>query len=445
VDQQSLEPVMELAERVEPVDLTTWDVTVRADARFADGAPVTSRDVLYTFHAILDPSQHTAVFRAFDERIASIEALDDRRVRFHLKQPLATFVSDLDFGIMDARQPPGPVSGAGPFRIESQDRGEVVLARNEHYFRGAPPLRRLVFRTIEETSARMLALVGGSLDLCQNSVRADLIGALLDKPRLRVEKGPSTILTYMLLKNDDPILGNVKVRQAIAHAIDRRRLIDAKFDGAAVMATGLVAPSHWAYEGDVERYDYDPALARRLLDEAGYPDPDGDGPAPRFTLSYKTSSDQFRVGIARVIAAQLADVGIAVDVRPFEWATFFADLKAGAYQIATMQSGEIVEPDMYYVHFHSSRIPTPQQPELQNRWRYRNAEIDHLLEAGRTTLDRGERKRIYSEVQKILARDLPIIPLWHEDNLLVRNRDVADYELLPNARFSPFARVRKAR
>jgi peptide/nickel transport system substrate-binding protein len=210
-----------------------------------------------------------------------------------------------------------------------------------------------------------------------------------------------------------------------------------------VLATGLLPPGHWAYRGDVRRHGHDPAAARALLDAAGYPDPDGPGPAPRLRLSYKTSADQFRVAIARVIASQLAEVGIAVEVRAFEFGTFFADVKAGTYQLATMQSAEIVEPDFLYTYFHSSRIPTPADPGAHNRWRYASAAVDQLTGRGRAELDRTARVALYGQVQALLAEDLPIVPLWHEDNVAVMNVDVAGFEVLPNARLSGLARVTK--
>ena len=151
---------------------------------------------------------------------------------------------------------------------------------------------------------------------------------------------------------------------------------------------------HWAYEKDVVDYPFDPAKAKQLLDEAGYPDPDGDGPLPRFTLVYKTSSNKLRVAIANVIASMLAEVGIGVDMRVNEFATLFADLKKGNFQISLMQIPEISEPDLYINFFASERIPTRDNLDAGgNRERYRNPEIDRLIVEGRRTLDRPGRKR----------------------------------------------------
>jgi peptide/nickel transport system substrate-binding protein len=277
-------------------------------------------------------------------------------------------------------------------------------------------------------------LVGGSADLVQNAVRLDLVNDVIQRPRIQVAAAPSAILSYLLINNRHPVLQDVRVRRAIAMAIDKPRIIAAKLGGRAVPATGLLPIQHWAYAADVDRWDHDVEAAKRLLDEAGLRDPDGPGPQPRLRITYKTSTDLFRVSIARVLAAQLGEVGIEVDVRAFEFATFFADIKRGEYEIATMQSTDLVEPDFYFTYFHSSRIPTPKNPDAGNRWFYENRRVDELTELGRRELDPERRYAIYAEVQKIVASDLPIVPLWHEHVVVVANRDVAGYAISPNAR-----------
>ena len=294
-----------------------------------------------------------------------------------------------------------------------------------------PKTPHVEIKFVRDDSARMLMLAGGSVDLLQNA-RPDLVDDIAARPRVRVTSGPSVLLTYMLINNDDPVLRDHRVREAIALALDRPALVAAKFGGRAVLATGLLPPIHWAYNPDVPRYGRDLARARALLDEAGYKaGPDG----IRLHLVYKTSAVAFRVALARALAAQLGDAGIAVEVRSFEFGTFFADVKKGNYQLATMQSSEITEPDFYYFYFHSSRIPDAKDPDGGNRWRYRNPEIDRLTEAGRAELDRDKRKAIYAQVQRIVAQDLPIVPLWHEDNVVLSNVDVQGYAIVPNARF----------
>ncbi len=434
VDTPDAAPRMELAASIDRVDPLTVDVTL-ADRQFSDGQPVTANDVVRTYQSVMDDACGSLYQKGFLERYASIEALDDKHVRFHTKTPIAMFVTDVEFGVISWHGvPPGechpPLVGAGPYVLRELTSQHAVLDANPHY-PTPPKLPHLEIKFVRDDAARMLMMAGGSVDILQNT-QPDLVDDIAERPRVKLQAGPSVILTYMLLNNDDPVLKDHRVREAIALALDRPTIVTAKFSGRAVLATGLLPPLHWAYNGDVPHYTRDLPRARQLLDEAGYkPGPDG----IRLHLTYKTSSVPFRVSLARALASQLGDAGIAVEVRPFEFATFFADIKKGNYQLATMQSSEITEPDFYYFYFHSSRIPDAKDPDGGNRWRYRNPEVDRLTLDGRTELDRDKRKAIYAQVQRIVAEDLPIIPLWHEDNVALSNVDVQGYTIVPNARF----------
>ena len=451
VDTPTVEPKMELAEKVEAISPTEYIVTVREGARFSDGRAVTADDVIYTVNSILAGNGvGRMVLRFKDDGLQKMEALDGprgRRVRFMLSHPHAPFLTDLDLGIL-ARPEPGhdkdiPI-GAGAFVLESSAHERWRFLPNRFYLFGAPKLRALTIKVIRDDNSRLLALVGGSGDLTQNTVSPLLLPAVAEKPELKIVAARSSVYTYLGLNCDDPITGHRKVRQAIAYAIDRRRIVAAKFGGRAVLATGMLPTFHWAYTADVDQYPFDPARARALLDEAGYPDPDGAGPKVRFTLIYKTSSNRFRVALAQVIAAELAEVGIGVELRPLEFATFFEDVKAGNFQLFSMQVPEIAEPDLYTNFFHSSRIPTRESPDLGgNRVRYRNPEIDRWIDQGRIDTDRATRIADYREVQRILARDVPVVSLWHEDNVAVMGRKVEGYELLPTAQFTSLARTHK--
>ena len=227
-----------------------------------------------------------------------------------------------------------------------------------------------------------------------------------------------------------------RLSQAIAHGINRDAIIESKFRGKAVLSTGMLAPTHWAYNGNVERFDFDQAKAKALLDEAGYPDPDGDGPLPRFELEFKVSANKFRVSMVELIAHQLAEIGIAVRVRASEWGTFYGDIKSRNFALTTMQWPSVLEPSLYRWVFHSENIPTPENRSAgANRGAYRNGRIDALLVAGNLETDREKRRKIYDEVQAILAAELPYISLWHEDNVAVVKRGTKGYFVTPNARF----------
>ncbi|MGE0867623.1 MAG: ABC transporter substrate-binding protein [Kofleriaceae bacterium] len=435
VDTSNLEPRLELASRVTRLDDLTWEVELRPDARFSTGDPVTAEDVVFTYRSVLDPATKSNFLNGFTERFRSVEVTRPGVVTFRLHAPLATFMTDIDFGIMSERTiRRGIHAGAGPYVVRELTTTHVLLDANPHYFGDKPRMPHVEIKFVGDASARLLMLAGGSADLIQNAVRLDLANDVRQRPNLTLASGPSVILTYLMMNNDHPVLRDRRVRQAIALALDRPAIISAMYGGHARLATGLIAPGHWAYNPNVAVWNHDLTRAAALLDEAGRPDPDGDGPLPRFRLVYKTSSDAFRVAVARVIASQLSRVGIAVDVRSFEFQTFFTDVKKGSYELASLQTGEVSEPDYYFTFFHSSRIPTATKLDGMNRWRYRNAEVDRLTTAGRRELDRTRRKQMYDEVQRQVALDVPMIPLWHEDNVVISTVGVQGYSITPNAR-----------
>jgi peptide/nickel transport system substrate-binding protein len=449
-DGQGLAPALRLAESITRVDDLTYDVVVRDGIRFSDGQPLRAADVAFTYMSAIQDAKATA-HAPLKERFTAVTALDGRRVRFALVDKLATFMTDLEFGVVSqasanpatGRFAGGRVICAGPFRIVSLRHERVLLERNPYH---DPPaaIAEVELRLVPDQNAQALMLAGGSADLIQNTLRQDLIDDIDARHRVQVTADPSSLTNMLLLHTEHRILRDPRVRRAIAHAIDRDVIIEAKFEGRARPATGLLPPMHWAYAADVDRHPFDLARAGALLDEAGYPDPDGPGGAPRFALTYKTSADQFRVAIAHIIAQQLGRVGIDVTVRAFEFGTLLADLNAGNFELASLQTVGITDPDYLYTYFNSVRIPTP-RAGMHNRMRYRSARVDELTAGGRRELDRDRRRAMYVEVQQILARDLPVVPLWHEDNIAVMNVDLVGYQVTPTAMFTHLARTTKNR
>jgi peptide/nickel transport system substrate-binding protein len=182
----------------------------------------------------------------------------------------------------------------------------------------------------------------------------------------------------------------------------------------------------------------DPARARRLLDEAGFPDPDGDGPLPRLRLTYKTSQNEVRRRVATVIQEQLRQAGIAVEIQSLEWGTFFSDIKKGNFQIYSLTWVGISDPDIFHHAFHSRSGP----PDGANRGGYSDAEVDRLTESARREPSREKRREMYRRVQRILARDLPVFPMWAGRNLLVRDRRLTGFRLTPDESYAPVRAMR---
>ncbi len=443
VNTPGLRPAPALAAAIDQPTPDTYDIRLRPDARFHDGQPVRARDVAATLESVRDPALGSPL-RTSHERLKRIDTLGDDRLRLTLHEPHAPYLSDLSLGILPARtvESGGPLIGAGPFRLHSRtDPGEVVLARHDQYWRGAPRLPWVVVRAVTDQNTRLLALLGGAADVVQNAVSPRLADAMRDRPGLAVDTFPGVAYAYICFNLRDPLLADVRVRQALAHAIDREGLITHKFRGVARPATGMLPASHWAYAPDARRYPYDPAKARALLDAAGYPArPDG----PRLRLGLKVNTDKFRRNIARVIAHDLAQVGVDLKVDAFEVGTLLSDVKSGNFQSYMLQWGDPSEPHFYNWIFHSDRVPTPAQPNRGgNRGAYRSPQVDALIDAGRVA-PAAKRAAIYQQVQRHVADDLPYLSLWHEDVVVVRREGLVDYTALPNASLYGLWRARWA-
>jgi peptide/nickel transport system substrate-binding protein len=437
LDEQSRR-LPQLAARWEVPDPQTYVFHLHDGFQFSSGEPVTANDVKATYEAIRDPRAHSAKQQEL-EPIESVDVLDRLTVRFRLRYPFAPFLSETGLGILPASQiaasPTKPLAqpvGSGPFRlVEFLPDDRLVLARNPNYPLGAPRLAGVVFTEVPDAVSRLLELKRGTLDLVQNGIDPDSLAWLRKQPNIRIATGPSTTFQYLGMNLREPPLSDLRVRQAIAHAIDRNAIVDTILKGLATPATGLLPPTHWAYSADVTTYAYNPKRAKELLDEAGYTDPDGDGPAPRFRLSYKTTVVELRRRIAEVLQGQLAQVGIALDVRSYEWATFYNDIKRGDFQLYSLAWVGIEDPDIYYLTCHSSQTP----PQGNNRGYFHEKTIDALTEAGRRALSLGERRRLYGEVQRRVSQLLPIIPLWWPTNVAAMSRRLKGFEIQPNASY----------
>jgi peptide/nickel transport system substrate-binding protein len=437
VDRQSRR-LPHLAASWETPDDRTYVFHLQEGFRFADGRPVTATDVQATYDSVREAHSQSPKRLALGP-IETIDVLDPLTVRFRLREAFAPFMGETGLGTLSARQiatartrPLLAPLGSGPFRLREFSPDErVVAVRNDTYPLGRPRLAGVIFKVVPDAVSRLLELRRGSLDLVQNGIEPDALGWARRQSDLLVLASPGTTFQYIGINLHSPPLGDVRVRRAIAHAIDRDAIVDTILKGLATVATGLLPPTHWAYNPHVTTYAYNPKGAKLLLDRAGYPDPDGDGPTPRFRLSYKTTTVELRRRIAEVLQEQLAQVGIALDIRSYEWATFYNDIRKGNFQLYSLAWVGIEDPDIYYQTCHSSQVP----PLGNNRGYFQEDTIDQLTEAARRTADVDERRRLYAEVQRRVAQLLPVIPLWWTTNVAVMNRRLQGYEIQPNASY----------
>ena len=428
----------ELAASWRMLDEHTYEFDLRRDVFFHDGAPLTAADVRYTYESILDPRSRSPK-RGPLLPLERIEQINAYRLHFRLRAPHAPFLEQFTQNIVPvrARQSHTPPPGSGPFRLEKLESEKVLLQANTNYWEGRPALRGIVFKIVPDALVRVLEFKQSSIDFMQNDLEPDLLPWLARHTGAHIETNPGTTFQYIGINLSHPILRHVKVRQAIACAVDREKLIRHLLKGTVVEANSVLSPLNWAHDAGTRNWSYDPRLAKQLLDEAGFRDPDNDGPRPRFRLSFKTTNIDLRRRIAEALKEQLAQVGIELELRAYEWGTFFSDVRSGNFHLFSLAWVGIEDPDIYYQIFHSTSVP----PNGDNRGRYYNATVDRLLERGRTTIQPDRRRQIYSEVQQILAEDLPYIPLWWWKNVIVRKPNLRGFVPYPDGELISFKKA----
>jgi peptide/nickel transport system substrate-binding protein len=430
----------DLAERWEAPDPQTYIFHLHDGVKFSDGRPLTSADVKFTFQTIQNgiPSATGATQspkRGAFRVVQSIEAPDALTVIFHLSEPNAAFAWSLvrsAVGIVPAGSGADfaqhPV-GSGPFRfVSSLQDEEVVVERNNQYFRGPSQIERVRFRVVPEPVVRALELRKGTADIELNSFTPDMIPVLAQQSDLAVSEEPGTLFSYISFNCEDPILAHREIRQALTYATDRATLTSTLMRNQARVASGPLPPSNWAYEPNVPQYEFNPAKAEALLDQAGFPRKGDPRTGIRFTITMKSSTDSLARLLGEVLQDEWKRIGVQLELRPLEFATFFADITKGNFQLYTLRwVGANNDPDFFEYAFGSHKIP----PAGANRGRYRNPQLDALVDRARVEPDREKRRAIYSHVQQIISTDLPYLPLWIQDNISVHNRRVGNILLGP--------------
>jgi len=422
----------DLAERWETPDPLTYVFHLRHDVRFHDGRPLTSADVKFTFDSILTGAITTLKAGGF-RMVRSVEAPDPFTVIFRLSEPFASFLWNLArpaMGIVPAGSGADlqahPI-GSGPFRfVSARQDDDVIVERNSSYFGKPPTIERVNFRIVPEAIVRALELRKGSADLEMSSLTPDMLSVMRKDPAVELTEAPGTNCAYVAINFDDPVLARREVRQALAYATDRESIVRHLFHGLARLAESLLPPESWAYQANVTRYPYDPARAEQVLDAGGFPRrPELGG--MRLRLALKTSTDETARLLGAVLQEQWHRVGVDIELRSLETATFLADIRRGSFQLYTFRwVGGNNDPDIFEV-FNSQRMP----PDGSNRGHYRNPRLDALLAQARAEPDRERRRQILAAVQEIVADDLPYLNLWYMDNVSVHRRRIGNVTLEP--------------
>jgi len=386
------------------------------DRQFHNGEVLTAADVVVTYQSLLAlrDSPHTAEFA----NISEVKAVDADIVDFTLHEADSGFPAKLIIGILPA----------------------VLIAKN-HDFAHTPigngPLKYVawnstlrleriqdkqvfVLQEVKDPTVRVLKLLRGEVDLLQGDLPPELVGYLKKQDGIEVRESKGANFSYLGFNLQDAVLKNPQVRLAIAHAIDRKAIIRHALVGGSREAGAILPPEHWAGNPDLAAYDYNPKLARELLQQAGVRLP--------LKLTYKTSTDAQRVRLATMIQAQMQPAGIELEIRSLDWGTFFDDIKHGQFQLYGLTWVGIKTPEIYRLAFHSASLP----PKGANRGRLHDAVLDALIE-----------QNDWKQVTARAHQQLPYVPLWYEGQFVAMRKGLVNYQLKSDGNWDGLATINR--
>jgi len=428
-------------------DGRTWTFYLRDDVKWHDGEPFTADDVRFTLELILTPefgaiygSQYTIIegaeeFQAGEaSRVSGIEVVDDYTLRIRTKEAFASFLDTLAWTLFIVPEhklagiPPAELMqsdwwrtepvGTGPFKWSRYVPDQYVeLVRNEEYYRGAPKIARLINRYFADDAAAVLALESGDIDFTY--INADEVARLANRPNIQVIEGPSQVTNYIALNLRDPRFADVRVRQAIYHAIDRHAIVETLYQGAAEVVHSIFQNPIYLPD-DLMEYEYDPEKARRLLAEAGW-----NSSEPLELLTYYT--DPLSQDVLAAIQGYLAEVGIFVEPRVVDVPTYNATFYRGDFTLSYRGLGSGPDPDTVRPTYHSAMV----HPQGLNGPGYNSPAVDEGLDMGRTTFDQEKRRRWYQQVARAQNHEALDIYMWASTRYAALNKRIANFVWTP--------------
>ena len=435
-------------------DGTDYRFTLRQDVHFhtteyfTPTRTLNADDVVFTFQRWLDPEHpyhRTSLvgYPLFDALelatlVEDVVALSDHEVRIRLRAPDSSFLATLatDFSVILSaeyatallhNERPHELDilpiGTGPFRLQNF-RKDVSLSYQRHpdYWQGPALSERIVYRIIPSDHKRMLMLLTGDCDMIPYPPARD-IQELEQRDDLQLTSTVSPNTAFWAFNTQRPPFDDVRVRQALAHAVDRRAIINAVYYGHAELAQSILPSMSWAYDPDAQAYAYDPQAARQLLDDAGL----GDGFAMTiWATPVQRAYNPNARKMAELIQADLANIGVRATIVSYEWSTFRRRLDDGDHDSVLIGwSGDSPDPD----NFFRPLLSCPAVSSGNNRARWCEPYFDELVSQAIRISDKGERRQFYHEAQQLLNDQVPLLPIAHSLRYHASQPDIAGFKL----------------
>ncbi len=412
---------------------------LKKGVKWHDGEELTAEDVIFTYKAVTDKRNPTPYSSNYGP-VKEVKALGRYTVKVVYEKPFAPALESWGMGILPRHLLEGkeifnsslnrnPI-GTGPFKFKEWITGQrLILERNQFYFEGAPFFEKFITRIIPDPSTMFLELKFGGIDFMGLSpAQYKYYGQKSDFKRyFNVYRYPSFGYTYLGYNLRDPLFSEKKVRQAIAHAVNKKEIIEGVLLGYGSPINGPFPPSSWAFNPQVKDFEFDPEKAKKILSEVGWVrGSDGvlvkKGRKFSFTLLLNQGNES-RLKTAQILKEQLKRVGIEVNIRVLEWQSFLELVNKRQFQAVLLGWSLSRDPDLYDI-FHSSKT----LPGEFNFVSYRNPEVDRLIEKARETLNREERKKLYWKIHSLIAEDQPYCFLYVPDVIIAVNKRIKGIE-----------------
>jgi peptide/nickel transport system substrate-binding protein len=413
-----------------------WDVSrdgrtitfhLRKGVQWHDGAPFTAEDCLFTYQRLMDPKVATPYGSSYMD-VAKAEVVDKHTFRVIYKEPFSPALESWSMGVIPKHLLEGkdintdsfnrkPV-GTGPYKLKEWTAGQkLVLEANERYFEGKPNIDQYLYRIIPDSSTMFQELLSGGVDMMGLNPLQYLRKSETRRIRENYRKFryPANAFTYMGYNLKSPLFADKKVRQALAYAIDRQSIIDGVLMGIGQPCTGPFSYVSWAYNPKVQPYPYEPDRAKRMLEEAGWKDVNGDGILEKdarpfhFTILTNQGNGE-RIRVSEIIQQNFKKVGIDAKIRVMEWQAFLEQIDKRSFDAIILGWSMSRDPDLYDI-WHSSKTGKGEY----NFIGYNNPEVDRLLVQGRRVFGVEKRKKIYYRIHEILADEQPYAFLYVPD------------------------------
>jgi peptide/nickel transport system substrate-binding protein len=397
------------------VNDTTYEFSLREGVTFHDGTPFDAEAVKYNLERLLDPETQ-AIGSFIISMVEEIEVVDSQTVRIitdgpfsplpaHLSHPVTAMVSPAAASESLAQNP----VGTGPFQFEELTPGNrVELSANQEYWGGTPELDTVVFRVIPEVGTQVVELQTGNIDLMSN-VPPERFEQLRRNDVITVDRFLGWGSVYLGYNVEHPILQNVEVRRAIAHALDREGMIETLREGMAERATTMLPETVFGSQAEVEPIEYDPEAAGALLSEADLQEP--------VELTINTFDTAETRQIATAIQAQLSQIGIDLTVEVTDYGAFSRATGGSEHALWLTTWGTVTLDADYtlYALLHSSQV------DGDNRSNYANGDVDEWLDAARRTSDIERRRELYARVHETVHQELPYLTLYYPLSSYAKN------------------------